>query len=163
MLRKLRIAPAAAAACLLIAGCGSSGTDTTNTQALTPQQYEQLLRKEQQRENEAHKAVEESFHATSVERITQALSAFAKDQEARAEDLAAVDPPENAKSAQSKLERAFKETAAAINRLIPEVEKAGSAKEALALLQKAKGPQHAGQELDAALAELKKLGYTSGS
>ena len=165
MLRRLSIFSAlpVAAVGLSLAGCGSGGSDTTAGQALTPEQYSQLLRKEQQLENKAHRAVEESFQAKSAAGISQALSAFAEDQEARAEELSSATPPDNAKPAQAKLERAFTETASAINHLIPEVENAGSAKEALSILQKAEGPQQAGRELDAALAELKKLGYTSGS
>jgi hypothetical protein len=43
------------------------------------------------------------------------------------------------------------------------VEKASSPLVALKILERAKGPQQTGQEIDAAVAQLKKLGYTQGS
>lgn len=162
MLRTCTAAVALVTACVCLVACGSS-SGTSTSEALTPQQYKHVLKEVGQHENEAHKAVEASLGAGSPERVAKALTAFAADQEERAEELSSVTPPKNAQAAHSKLERALKDSAAGINELVPEVESANSSKEVLAAIQNATAPQKAGAELDSALAELKKLGYTGGS
>lgn len=163
MLRRCTTAAAFLVACVFLVACGSSGSSTSGSEELTPQQYKRTLSEIGKHENEAHKAVEASLGEGSPERVVKALTAFAADQEERAEELAGVTPPKNAQAAHSKLEKALKDSAAGINELLPEVEKAKSPKEVLAAIQNATAPQEAGQELESALAELKKLGYTTGS
>jgi hypothetical protein len=163
MLRTCTAALAFPVVCLCLVACGSSGSNTGSSEELTPQQYKQTLGEVGKHESEAHKAVEGSLGSGSPERVAKALTAFAEDQEERAEELASVTPPKNAQAAHSKLETALKDSAAALNELVPEVEKANSAPEVLATIQKATASQEAGKKLDSALAELKKLGYTKGS
>lgn len=150
-----------ALACLGLAACGGGGS-STSSEAMTPQQYEEFLKKVSQRENESQGTVQEGLQAKSMDQLTKALSAFATDQEARAEELASVTPPKNAETAHANLEKAFEDTAAAVKEVIPQVEKAGSPQAGLEALRKAQGPQQAGHELESALVELSKLKYTPG-
>jgi hypothetical protein len=162
MRRRIQLIAAAAIACLTVAGCGSSDNGTTTTQ-LTAQQYTQFLQRLSQRENQAHNALERAFHAKTVAQIQQTVLAFATDQSGAADQVSNVTPPANAKAANEMLEKAFKDTAASIHAVLPQIANASSPQAAMSAIQKAKGPQQAGQELDAALAQLKKLGYTKGS
>jgi hypothetical protein len=148
-----------ALACLGLAACGGGGG--TSSEAMTTQQYEQFLKKVSQHENESQATIQEGLHAKSMDQLTKALSTFAADQEARAEELASVTPPKKAQSAHANLEKAFEDTAAAVNEVIPQIEQASSPQAVLAILGKATGAQKSGRELQAALAELSKLGYSN--
>ena len=152
----------AVAVCLGLAACGSSNSSTTTT-ALTPAQYTAFLQRLSQRENQAHQALDQHLHSQSAAEIEAALKAFADDQAGAATQVADVTPPANAKAANDALEKAFKDIGASIQAVVAQVANASSGQAAIKQIQAAKGPQQAGQELDAALAELKKLGYTQGS
>jgi hypothetical protein len=156
-------AGAAAIAGLALVACGSSGNNSTTTTALSAQQYTQFLKGLSQQEDQAHKALDQTLQAKSVSEIQQGVQAFAADQTNAANKVSNVTPPANAKVANDQLEKAFKDIAAAIQAVLPQIQSASSPQQALNVIMKAKGPQQAGQELDAALSQLKKLGYTQGS
>jgi hypothetical protein len=163
MWRRIAIPLAAAITCVALAACGSGNNNTTTT-PLSAQQYKQFVHGLAQQQDTAHKAFDPVFmHPTSLSQLQQAMNMFATAQEQAAARLSNVTPPANAKAANDQLEKAFKDTAAEIHQVLPEIASAGSPKAALAILQKAKGLQQAGNELDAALGELRKLGYTQGS
>jgi hypothetical protein len=163
MRRRISTALAAAALCMALGACGSSNNDSTTTTALTAQQYTQFLQKLSQREDAAHQALDQARHASSLAQVQQILSTFAADQDGVAAQLSSVRPPQNAQAANDQFDNAFKDTAAAVRELIPQVAKAGTPQAAIAALGKSKSLQQSGQEVDAALAQLKKLGYTQGS
>jgi mannose-1-phosphate guanylyltransferase len=150
-------------ACVVLAACGSSNNSSSTATPLTPQQYKQFLRRLSQREDRAHVGLEQSLHGKGVPQLKQALITYASDQESVASELSAVKPPQNAQAAQAQLEKASRDTAVAIHAVIPKVAQANSLQAALLVIQSAKGAQRAGQETDAALAQLQKLGYTKAS
>jgi hypothetical protein len=154
----------AAIAGLALASCGSSNdTSSTATTQLTPQQYKSFLRQLAQREDQAHTTLEQSLHGESVAQLKNALIAYAEDQESVADELSSVKPPQDAEAAQAQLEQASTDTAAAVHGVIAKVAAAKSVKVALREIQSDESAQQAGQETDAALAQLQKLGYTKGS
>ena len=164
MWRRLAALLTAGIACLMLVACGSSndGSSTATTQ-LTPQQYKRFLRQLAHREDQAHRSLEQSLHGKGLTQLKHALIAYAKDQESVANELSSVKPPQNAQAAHAQLEKASRDTAAAIYAVIPKVAAAKSVQAALQEIQHAKGAQRAGQETDAALAQLQKLGYTKAS
>lgn len=158
---RLAVALILAIAAVGLTACGGGGGSTSSEPAMTRQQYEQFLRKVAQHESESQRTIVEGLHAKSMGQLTKALAAFAADQEARAKEFSSVTPPQNAQAAHANLEKAFEDTAAAVNEAIPQVENASSPGAALAMLQKGSAPRQAGKELESALAELRKLGYTA--
>ena len=76
-------------------------------------------------------------------------------------EVAALHPQKNAQSANDQLAKRTHDIAAAIDEVIPKVRSAASP--AAAILNKSSAGAKAGQELDQALTELRKLGYTTGS
>jgi hypothetical protein len=153
--------PVAIASVALVA-CGSSDSSTTTT-PMTAQQYTQFLKGLSQEEDQAHKALDQALQAKTVSEIHQGVQAFAADQTDAADKVSKVTPPANAQAANDQLEKAFRDISASITAVLPQLESAGSAQQAIQVIQQAKGPQQTGQELDAALSQLKKLGYTQGS
>jgi hypothetical protein len=151
----------AALSCFALAACGSSNNSTTTP--LTAQQYTQFLKGLSQQEDQAHKALDQTLHAKSVGQIQQGVQAFVSDQTTAAGKVSNVTAPANAKAANDQLEKAFKDIAASISALLPQLQSATTPQQALQVIMKAKGPQQTGQELDSALSQLKKLGYTQGS
>ena len=164
MWRRIPVPLAAAITCLALAACGSSNDNATTTTPLSAQQYKQFLHGLSRLEDQAHQTLDPAVrNPTSLSELQQALNTFATDQEKAAAQVSNVTPPANAKAANDQLDKAFRDTAAAIHQVLPQIASAGSPKAALAVIQKAKGLQQAGNELDAALGQLRKLGYTKGS
>jgi hypothetical protein len=161
MWRRITVPLAAAIACVALAACGSSNSNSTTTTPLSAQQYKQYLQRVGNRDDQAHRAFDQSFHhANSVAQLQQALTTFATEQERVAAQLSSVTPPQNAQAAADQFVKAYSDTAAAIRAVLPQVANAGSPQAALAVIQKSKRARQAGQELDAAIGQLKKLGYT---
>ena len=163
MWRRTLLGVASASACLALAACGSSNSGNSTTTAMTGAQYTQFLRALSQQENQAHHALDQALHGKSVSQIQQGLQAFVSDQANAADRVSGVTPPANAKAANDQLRTAFSDIGASINPVLSQIQTASSPQQAIHMIQQAKGPQQSGQELDAALAQLKKLGYTQGS
>jgi hypothetical protein len=165
MSRRIPVSLAAAISCAALVACGSSSNSaTTTTTPMTAQQYKQFLHSLARREGQAHKSFDPVLmHPTSLAQVQQALRSYANDQQQAAAQVAGITPPANAKSANEQLEKAFKDQGEAIQQVLPQIQSAGSLRAAMVVIQSAKGPQQAGQELDAALAQLRKLGYTAAS
>jgi hypothetical protein len=170
-----RVLAGLATACLAVvtAGCGSSGsstagatvqpTPTPTTSPLTATAYRLHLHQVAQEENAAQHRVEQAFHAHSVAQVRADLTTFAADQRQAAQQLAALTPPADASAANADLAQAFNDNAGAIQTLLTRLPGAKTVKQALAMVQRDQAAQRVGQEIDSALAKLKKLGYTSGS
>jgi hypothetical protein len=61
------------------------------------------------------------------------------------------------------LAHAFADNASAVRKVVREMAHAATAKAALEVIQNASNARRAGQEIDAALGRLRRLGYASGS
>lgn len=111
----------------------------------------------------AQHKVQRAFSARTATQVRSALRGFASDQHKVSAELTALIPPPNAASANAALARAFSDNSQATTEALRRTSSATSAKQALAIIQRDRAAQKAGREIDAALARLKKLGYTSGS
>jgi hypothetical protein len=139
----------------------SSASSTATT--LTAAQYKQALEGVSQQADESQGLVQKILHAKTVGQVRTGLAAYARDHQALSDAVSQLHPPADAAAANQQLAKAFADTGDAIRSVLSKVAEAKSAKAALRLIQHAKAPQQAGQELDAALTKLKALGYTPGS
>ena len=140
----------------LVAGCGGSDR-------LSPSAYRTKLATIGGEANKAQTQVEKGLHAKSVAEIRTRLSTFANAAQKLGDEVAALNPPKNAEAANALLARGERDTASATRAVLPQLAKLKSVKAALSLLNKNQGNAKGGRELDQALTELKKLGYTKGS
>ena len=140
----------------LVAGCGGSSR-------LSPSAYRAKLTTIGGEANQAQTQVEKGLHAKSVAEIRARLSTFANAAQKLGDEVAALKPPKNAEAANALLARGEHDTASATRTVLPQLTKLKSVKAALGFLNKTQGNANGGRELDQALAELKKMGYTKGS
>lgn len=161
------IAPSIAGVCLIVAaGCGSSssgGAAVATPTPLTKAAYTKDLHNVAQEENRAQQTVSAAFHAKTVGKIRAALSAFADDQRQAAAQLDSLTPPADAVTPNAALAKAFSDNAAAITALLTQLAHTTDVKQALHMIQTDPAAQRVGREIDAALKQLKRLGYTTGS
>jgi hypothetical protein len=116
-----------------------------------------------QDESAAQHRVQAAFHAHTVPQVHAALATFAADQRHVAARLSALTPPADAVAANRQLAHAFDDNAAAVRSVLRKISGVSSVRQALGVIQSDKRAQRVGQEIDAALGKLKKLGYTPGS
>jgi hypothetical protein len=147
---------------LPLAACGSSN-DHGSSAPLSRGAYTQTLHAISLREVRAQASVQKALHARSVASLRGRLAVFAADQEAIAKRLSHLRPPADARGENAKLAAGFADNAAATRNAITEVAHAKTPSAALAKIGKDSSARKSGQEIDAALAGLKKLGYTKGS
>ena len=163
----------------ILAGCssaggtpGASGTpgpprsappSAVQHHAMSASAYRRFLRTLSHQEDGAHRRIGSVVHADSVIAIRKGFLGFAADQQRVSEELLSITPPIDAARANDALARAFATNAAAVRQVATALGRADSPKAALAIVMSAKGPQRAGQAIDAALTRLRELGYTSGS
>jgi hypothetical protein len=142
--------------CLLAAACGGGAR-------LSPAAYKAKLATIAAEADKAQHDVEQALQAKTVTAIHARLSAFAAADDRLGDEIDALKPPKNAEQANTALARAEHETADTVRSILPRVAQASSAKSALDLLQNNEQAAKAGQALDTALGQLKRLGYTKGS
>jgi hypothetical protein len=143
-------------ACVLAAGCGGSSR-------LSASQYRARLATIARQADKAQAQVEKGLSAKSVTEIQTRLRSFAAAEQQLGNDVAALKPPKNAEPANTELARGEHDTASEVRSLLPRLAKLKSVKAALILLNKNLGGANGGREVDQALAELKKAGYTKGN
>ena len=141
---------------LVAAGCGGSSR-------LSPSAYRAKLATIGREANTAQAQVEKGLHAQSVAEIRTRLSTFANAAQKLGDEVAALKPPKKAEAANALLARGEHDTASATRAVLPRLGKLKSVKATLSLLNKSLGNAKGGRELDQALAQLKKMGYTKGS
>lgn len=174
MLNRLVLSVLVLAACTSIAACSSNGTpgspgvttplsSPSGSAPLSAAAYTRLLKQIAAEESRAQHAVQAAFHARTAAQVRSALTAFARDQQQVADELNSTVPPPNAQAANSALAHAFADNAAATRHVAQQTARAATAKAALRIIQGATNAQRSGREIDAALARLRKLGYTAGS
>jgi hypothetical protein len=90
------------------------------------------------------------------------MEAFLADERSAAAKVAGVQPPRDAASANALLATGLRDSAAELQSVLPAVRKAASTKDAILAVEHGVKPK-GGQEIDRALGQLKKLGYSKGS
>lgn len=155
---------------LLVAGCGSGGNGGSSTTArtapskpLTRAEYKQRLHSVAAREAAAQQSVQKGLRAASLPRLRKVLAGFVADQRSVAQELAGLQPPKDASTANRQLAKAFADNAAATQQALAGIRHAATTKAALARLEGSAAARRSGQEIDGALGRLKNLGYTPGS
>jgi hypothetical protein len=142
-------------ACALLAGCGGGSS------RLSASEYRARLATLGKEADKVQGNVEKALSAKSVADIQTRLKAFATADDRLGDEASSLKPPKDAETANAELARGEHDTAAAVRSVLPKLAKFTSAKAAIAYL---KGIQpKGGREIDHALAQLKKLGYTTGS
>ena len=169
MKRTARLAASTLACAAMVAGCSSAGStpppaspSAARHHAMSPSAYRQFLRTMSSREDRAHRGIDRALHSDSVTAMRKGFLDFAADQQHVSEELSSITPPGDAARANAALAQAFVANAAAMRRAASVVVHAHTPKAALASVMSAKGLQRAGQEIDAALGRLRRLGYTAG-
>jgi hypothetical protein len=136
---------------LLVSACGGSGR-------LSASEYRAHLETVGKESDVAQHAVEKGFQATSVPRLVKVLTVFGAAQKRIGDEVAALKPPKDAEAANTELANGLHDTGSEVQAFLPKIKKMSSAKAAVAYLSKTPTTK-GGQEIDHALAQLKKLGY----
>ena len=139
----------------LLAGCGGGSS------RLSASAYRARLATLGKEADKVQGNIEKALSARSVAEIQARLKASAIADDRLGDEASSLKPPKDAETANAELARGEHDTAAAARSVIPKLAKFTSAKAAIAYLNsfQPKG----GREIDHALAQLKKLGYTKGS
>lgn len=141
-------------ACALLEGCGAGSS------RLSADAYRARLATLAKEADKAQGNGEKALSAKSITEIQTRLKAFATAEDRLGDEVSRLKPPKDAEAANAELARGEHDTAAAIRSVIPKLAKFTSVKTALASLDEV--PKGA-REIDHALAQLRKLGYTKGS
>jgi hypothetical protein len=144
-------------AAAFVAGCGSGGTTTT----LSKSDYDAQLSVENQKVGQGTQTLRltlESPSRTPAE-VASALEGFADVLQGVGDDVAALEPPANAQSANELLAKGFHDEATDTRQLADKASAAKSGSEAMALLNHA-GTSAGGKEVDQAVKQLHALGYS---
>jgi hypothetical protein len=142
---------AAVVAVLLVSGCGGSGR-------LSASDYQTHLETVGKESDAAQHAVERGFQATSVPQLVKVLTVFGASEKRIGNEVAALKPPKDAGAANTELANGLHDTGSEVQALLPKIKKMPSAKAAIGYLGKTPTTK-GGQEIDHALAQLKRLGY----
>lgn len=140
----------------LLAACGGSGR-------LSASAYRAQLAKIGKQANKAQAQVEKGLSAKTVAEIRARLSAFAGAEDRLGDEVSRLKPPKNAEAANTELARGERDTASATRSALAKLAKMKNVKQALSFLNSSLSSAKGAHELDQALSELKKLGYTKGS
>jgi len=140
-----------------LVGCGGGGNGASKTA------YVNGLAKISKEAGKAHQAVEQGApRATKVAQVQTLLRRFATAEDRIGDEVSKLKPPQDAQAANAQLARGEHDDADEIRALLPKLAKFKSVQQAFGFLQRL-GHTKGGQEGTAALTQLKKLGYTSGS
>jgi hypothetical protein len=138
-----------------------AGSASAATRALTPAQYKAQLATIGKESNQSQALITKGLKAKTVPALVGALTQFAKAQDKVAAEVAALKPPANATTANQALAKGLRDIATAVRSVAGRLKVVKTMREAAALLNKDTSGVKAGQEVDAALTKLGKLGYSS--
>ena len=155
--RNLLVGTALALVCALLAGCGGGSS------RLSRSAYRARFATIATEANMAQASLEKGFQAKTVAEIQADLKAFATGVDRVGDELGRLKPPKDAEAANAALASAEHDAAAASRAALSKLATFTSPKAAIAFLTKYQPGVKAGRELDQALSQLKKLGYTKGS
>jgi hypothetical protein len=141
-----------------VAGCGGAGGNGVSKDA-----YRSELAKIAKEAGTAHQAVEDGApQATSIARIQAVLSRFAAAEDRIGDEVSKLKVPTDAKAANAELAKSQHDDAAELRAILPKLATFKSSQQAFMYLRQL-GHSKGGDEGQAALTQLKKLGYTSNS
>lgn len=155
--RNLFAVTALALVCGLLPGCGGGSS------RLSRGAYRARLATLAKEANKVQTDLEKARQAKSVSEIEARLKAFASADDRLGDEVSRLKPPKDAEAANAELARGEHDLAAAVRSVLPRVAKFTSPKAAIAFLSTSLGNVKGAHELDEALGQLKKLGYTTGS
>jgi len=139
------------------AGCGSSNR-------LSRDEYKAQLTTLNHDVSKAEAAAQSAVvQAATVEQIRAALTRVAAVQQHVGDEVAKLKPPEEAEAANALLARGAHDLAAETREVVKKLASVTKPSEALGLIQKAFQDTRGAKELDQAVGELKKLGFSAGS
>lgn len=142
-----------------VAGCGGSG----GSGRLSSADYKAALTKISKQSDAAHAAVEQGApKATTVAKVQALLRRYAGAEDRIGDEVSRLKAPTDAEAANAELARGEHEDASEIRAVLPKLARFKSVQQAFGYLQQL-GSTKGGHEQDRAIAQLKKLGYTSGS
>jgi hypothetical protein len=172
-LSRLSVTGLLAASAVALAGCGGgspTSTTPTTTQRTHTVVLPQLTAKEYRaRLDRISKEVEQSTsvvtnamkNARTLPELSAVLENYISDQKTIAGEVERLAAPQDARAANALLVRGLRDSANQLQILVPSLSGAPSVQAALTFIQK--NAPAGGKEIDSAVNELKKLGYTKGS
>ena len=153
----------AALAVLLLPACGGGGGGTTTTTRLTAAAYRAKIANVKAEAANAQNDVAKGLQAKTVAELKQRIDDFAAATQRIGDEVASLNPPQNAEAANSQLAQGLHEIADATRAASDKIATLKNPQAAIAYLRHAQGPAKGAQEVGTALATLQKLGYTTGS
>jgi hypothetical protein len=142
---------------LVVAGCGGSNR-------LSADEYKARLKTLDQEVSKAEAAAQHAVQsAATVEQIRSALTRVAGAQQHVGDEVAKLKPPKKAEAANALLARAAHDLAAEIRDVVKKLAFVTKPQAALGLIQNAFQNARGAKELDQAVGELKKLGFSAAS
>lgn len=152
----------------LVAGCGSSSSGgsppsvASQPPTMSASAYKHALHQVGLEETRAQHQVENALHANTVLAMRAKLVRFGTVQTHAATQLIKLKPPLNAVTANTALATALTADAKVIRLLVARLAHVKSVSQAARIIERDPDGQKVGREIDAALKQLKQLGYTSG-
>lgn len=141
----------------LPAGCGGSDS------RLSASAYRGKLAAISREADAAQTQVVNGLGARSVKEIVARLTTYAAAERQISNEVTKLRPPKDAQAANAELAVGAQDTARETQAAAVRIGAFKTPQAAIAFLQSSLGSAKGGHELDAALARLKKLGYTNGS
>jgi hypothetical protein len=141
-----------------VSACGDD--DSSDTKRLSPAAYTAKLAALGKREDRVHADVEKAFKAKTVAEISTVIATFGAAEKRLGDDVFKIEPPADAEAANKQLADGAHQLADEISATVDSLSNATTAKQALAQVDEQLGDAAGAKKLDAALAALKKLGYT---
>ncbi len=149
---------------LLLTACGSSGGGTSTQQTqLTAAQYRAHIAKVRTEAAKAQADVGKGLQAKSVTELKQRVDAFAAATQRIGDELAALNPPTDARPANTELAKGLKDIAAGTRAASAKIAGMKTVQEAISYLQHSQGPIKGSHEVTEALTELQKLGFATAN
>jgi hypothetical protein len=137
-----------------LSACGGSGR-------LSAADYKNQLAAFGRQDDKVHAKVDNLPHSKTVADMKAGLAAFAAGERRLGTEVAALNPPKNAETANAALAKGFTDTATEMKQVLAALGSASSPKQALGVIGRFGPKMNGGKELDAALAKLNKLGYAN--
>lgn len=155
----LRRALVIASVVFLLAACGGGG----GSPRLSADAYRAKLAQIKQEAASAQAHVAQGLQAKSLSELRQRLEDFATATSKIGDEVAKLNPPQNADAANTELADGLHETARATRAASEQISNFHSTREAISYLEHSPANRKGAHQVDEALTRLKQLGYTSGS